>query len=622
MSHKDVPASPQADKAARATQANIRLLATTDLHAHLRPFDYLTGADGIDKGLARLASIIAEQRATHPNCLLLDNGDTFEGTPLAEFSALDQPSGPRAQTQPRANPMLEAMNALDYDAATLGNHDFNFGLAYVRDLVRGANFPYALCNIRPTDGSAPWPKSVILTRHVTDEAGTAHEIRIGIVGAAPPQIVEWDSAVLHGALSATGIEESAVAEARTLRASGQADIVIALAHSGIDWDAMNSGVEDAVVPLAKSGAFDAIVAGHTHEVFPDPSDAQSGLIAGTPVVQPGAHGSHLGVIDLGLDVFADGAMQVAESRVSLLSIEAKPPAPAIMALSESAHANAQERLSDHIGRTDTPLSTYFSRCVPCPTAQLISRAQIAAAKRLIAGHPSSDIAMVSAAAPSRIGGLKNGSGYTDIPVGEMQVRHSFDLCAYPNRLAIVRVDGAGLKRWIEHAAGAFQQIELGVDGQNLVDDRFPGYNFDTVFGVSYRLDITQPALAQAPDGPGRVRDLAYQGAPIEAEQPFLLVTSSYRVGDGGGFATAAGPQVVLSTDLFIRHVLVDFIRSGQNLSPDAQKEPPWTLARNVGATVFAKTNRAALEHADRAEALGLGLSGPEADGHARIAVPL
>lgn len=620
MSDKDVPAPPTTDKGQQPPRARFRLLATTDLHAHLRPFDYLTGVDATNKGLARLASLIQEQRASHPNCLLLDNGDTYEGTPLAEFAALDPLRGGDDNQGPRINPMLEAMNALEYDAAVLGNHDFNFGLAFVRDIVGAANFPIVLCNIWPTDGAQLWPRSIVLERQIVDQDDTPRQVRIGIVGAAPPQIVEWDSAVLHGALSAVGIEECAVAEARALRSSGKVDLVIALAHSGIDWDAADASREDAVVPLARSRAFDAIVAGHTHETFPSALDNPTGMIEGTCVVQPGAHGSHLGVIDLTLAFPTSGQVEVVERAGGLLAIDSAPPAPAVMRLSEAAHSHAQERLSEDIGRTEVALTTHFSRCAPCPTAQLISCAQIAAAQRLIAGHPSAQIPMVSAAAPSRMGGPKSGSGYTDIPVGPIQIRQSFDLCPYPNRLAIVRVDGAGLKAWLEHAAAAFRTLEPGIADQNLVDERFPGYNFDTVFGVTYRFDVTALSLIDDPNGPGRVRDLCYDGSPIEPDQPLLLVTNSYRMGDGGGFATVARPQVVLSTDLLVRHLLVDFIRSGANqrLKP----ERPWSLIANVGHMGLAATHQAASRHETFAQALGLSLQGFQSDGQLRIAIPL
>src|SRR5262245_8779705 len=111
---------------ARAETVRIRVLATTDLHGNIYPYDYYTGKPAA-RGLAAIAPIIARERAASPNTLLIDCGDTIQGAPIeAVFQARVRTSAPGAQLP--EDPMMLAMNALRYDAMTVGNHEFNFGL--------------------------------------------------------------------------------------------------------------------------------------------------------------------------------------------------------------------------------------------------------------------------------------------------------------------------------------------------------------------------------------------------------------------------------------------------------------------------------------------------------------
>jgi 2',3'-cyclic-nucleotide 2'-phosphodiesterase/3'-nucleotidase len=101
----------------------LRLLGLTDLHANLYPYDYYRDCPDDSVGLARAASLVAEARREAPNCLLFDDGDILQGTPLGDLAAEAMIAHPRA-----VHPVIAAMNTLDYAVATLGNHDFNYGL--------------------------------------------------------------------------------------------------------------------------------------------------------------------------------------------------------------------------------------------------------------------------------------------------------------------------------------------------------------------------------------------------------------------------------------------------------------------------------------------------------------
>ncbi|WP_375551497.1 metallophosphoesterase [Rhodophyticola porphyridii] len=204
----------------------MRILATSDLHANLHPYNYYTDRPQNTGGLARLGRIIAQLRAASDNCILVDNGDTLQGTPLGDFAAQVRTS------DGRPHPMVAAMNVLGYDAMTLGNHDFNYGLDFLQSTLSGGAFPAVLANIRRADGTPLLPPWVILDRDMHDTTGRLRRLRIGLIGLAPPQTLKWDRSLLDGQLEAEDILDAARREIRAMRDAG-ADLVIVLCHSGV-----------------------------------------------------------------------------------------------------------------------------------------------------------------------------------------------------------------------------------------------------------------------------------------------------------------------------------------------------------------------------------------------------
>jgi 2',3'-cyclic-nucleotide 2'-phosphodiesterase/3'-nucleotidase len=147
---------------------HLRVLATTDLHATLMPFDYFTDRRDDRVGLVRVAGMVEAARAEAPNCLLLDNGDTFQGGALGDLAR-----GRLGEDDP--HPMLTAMNALDTTPRRLGNHDFDFGIDVLSRVLLAARFPIVLANAQhPGNGEPFRPRHVILEREVEDIDGARH----------------------------------------------------------------------------------------------------------------------------------------------------------------------------------------------------------------------------------------------------------------------------------------------------------------------------------------------------------------------------------------------------------------------------------------------------------------
>jgi len=212
----------------------LRLLATSDIHAAILPYDYAAGRADRGYGLACIATLVETARAEAPGaCLLVDNGDFLQGSPLSDLHdpASDAP-----------NPVIAAMNRLAYDAANLGNHEFNFGLPTLRAAVEQAAFPVLSANTLTRKGATPedddplLPPATIITRTCTIATGETRTLNIGLLGLLPPQITLWDRFHLGGKVTARDMVETAAHHVPALRARG-ADIVILLAHTGIDTGA-------------------------------------------------------------------------------------------------------------------------------------------------------------------------------------------------------------------------------------------------------------------------------------------------------------------------------------------------------------------------------------------------
>jgi 2',3'-cyclic-nucleotide 2'-phosphodiesterase/3'-nucleotidase len=286
--------------------ARLRILATSDVHTHLAAFDYGRNCAVEEWGLTRTATKIKQARAETPTSILLDNGDFLQGTALADIYS--------EQGSQELHPVLSVMEHLEYDAIGLGNHEFNYGLDRLSAILSRTNIPILCANLDRTDnGPALAAKHVIIERKlihpVTDEETP---LRIGVLSVLPPQIMKWDGSHLLGKVAVHDQVEAARSAVAELKAEG-ADIVVALAHTGIDPDGYDPNAENAALALAGVQGIDALITGHTHRLFPQPdagdiegADNNAGTLHGVPCVMPGFRGSHLGIIDLDLQPSPSG----------------------------------------------------------------------------------------------------------------------------------------------------------------------------------------------------------------------------------------------------------------------------------------------------------------------------
>lgn len=553
----------------------LRVLATSDVHMALRGFDYAKDRVDPGAGLDRTAALIRAARAEARNHLLFDNGDTFQGTPMGDCVA-GAPGG--------VHPAVRVLTCLGCDAATLGNHDFNFGLPFLERVLDGARYPYVCANLRRMDGRPFLAPSAVLVRHVHDEDGdedgAAHALRIGVIGFVPPQVTAWDWAHLEGRLTAEDIVEAGLREVPGLRA--RSDLVVALCHSGIGVGGRVPGAENAALALARHvRGIDVLVTGHAHGVFPGPAvaavpgvDAARGTLAGVPAVMPGSAGSHLGVIDLVLSRDG-GAWRVSDSRSQAWPICAPSggpvaPDPAVLAETEAEHVRTVAWGARRVGTLKRRVHSFFSVVGDDPCLRLVHAGQLWFARRLPGG---TTLPLLSAAAPFRAG--RGGPGdYVYIAPGPLLMRHLADLYPFANTPVIVEVTGAGLREWLERAAGLFRRADPACDvPQELLDPAFPVFNFDVVSGVTYQIDVTQPAR-YAPGGgladpdACRVVDLRHDGAPVDPAARFAVVTTNYRADSPAFPGMGAGATVLARGSGSSRDAILQWIESAGAVGGD------------------------------------------------------
>ncbi|HEU5141126.1 MAG TPA: bifunctional 2',3'-cyclic-nucleotide 2'-phosphodiesterase/3'-nucleotidase [Bacillales bacterium] len=574
---------------------HLRLMETTDIHVHLVNYNYYQDKPTNQFGLAMTATLIEQARAQVENSMLIDNGDLIQGNPLGDYVARN------GLEEGEVHPVYQAMNLMNYAVGNYGNHEFNYGLDFLKEAVDDANFPYVNANIYVDDGDDNpandqnyFKPYRIIPRTVVDENGNTQTIDVGVIGFVPPQIMQWDHANLSGKVITKDIYKTAQKFVPMMIADG-ADIVVAVPHSGVGPEVIRDNEENAVYSLTQVDGIDAVLFGHAHKVFPsddfagiDNVNLEKGTINGVPSVEAGLWGDHLGIIDLTLE--KDGEdWNVVDS-----SSEARPiydaatgealvePDQEILDAVWDAHQATLDYIRTPIGETTAPIYSYFALVKDDPSVQIVSDAQKWYTKQAVQGTQYEDLPILSAAAPFKAGGHSGVEYYTYIPEGTIAIKGVADLYVYPNTLKVVKLTGAQIREWLEMSAGQFNQIDPNADEpQKLVNPEFPTYNFDVIDGVSYQIDVTQPRRYNDvgevinPDA-HRIQNLQYNGEPIDPNQEFLVATNNYRAGGGGHFPNLDGSTIVLSPQIQNRQAIIQYIQEKSPIDPSADGN--WSFA--------------------------------------------
>ena len=606
--------------AATPATATLAVLETTDLHFNVRSFDYFKLAEDKTYGFERTATLVRAARKEFANTLLVDNGDTIQGTALADYEATVSPTPCTQQLS-----MYKAMGALGFDAGTLGNHEFNYGLPFLNQVLGGGlevdgvdatkkcagnGYPAVLANVYSSKTKKPLVQPyTVLERTLVAKSSDGKEvqlpIKIGVIGFTTPGIMNWDKRFLEGKVYTEGAVEAAQKYVPELRAKG-AQLVVALLHGGLDASSYSPTMENPGLHLSKVPGIDAMVMGHQHSVFPDLSakpaftqagvDNKAGTINGVPAVMASSWGKALGVIQLALKW--DGkawSVDKAASKSELRNIQTKDAAganvfvaadPAVAPLIESQHQAAINYVKTPIGNTDFRMSTLFADVGDPGAIQIVNQAQQAyVAAYIQANLPQyAQLPVLSVSAPFK-SGFQGGKDFTDVAAGPLAIYNAADLYLYPNTVYAVKVNGADIKDWLEAAAKRFNQIDPAKAGEQALISTFPGYNFDmfTTADVQYEIDVTQPVGS-------RIKGLTYKGQPIDPAQEFVIATNNYRATSGKSFIPKLdGSATIWASPDANRDVVIEYVRKNPQVTRvanGAAKSWRFTQVTTAGDVVF------------------------------------
>lgn len=516
-----------------ADTSRLIVVTTTDTHGRLRAWDYELDRPDSIRGLTRAATVVDSIRAANPGrVLLIDAGDLLQGNMLAYVGARVSPD--------TSVGVVAAMNAMHYDAAAIGNHEYNYGVPYLDRAVRQASFPFLSANTYLPDGSHAYRPFVIIER-----AG----VRVGIVGATTPGVMAWDRDNVRGRLTLGDIVPAVRAAVDSARLAG-AELIVVSVHSGLDepssYDTVSTGLpsENVAARIAREVPGIALVIyGHSHKQNPGSTIngarmlqaknwAQSVGWATIPVTRCGvASGVAIGTVTSGVVPVAGRVEQAA-----------------VLAATDDLHRRTVAYVTAPIGRTPVRWNGDSARVRDVPVTDFVLEVMRRTAH--------ADLAAGSA------------FSFSGLDSGTISIADLARLYPYDNTLRAVRISGAQLRAYLEQSSRYYGT--LGDSTQPVIDPRIPGYNFDIVAGADYTLDLSRPFGS-------RVTRLRYRGHEVAPTDSFTMAVNNYRQTGGGGYAMLAGAPVVFQSDSEIRILLEREVRSKHTIRPSDYYHRNWTI---------------------------------------------
>ncbi|GAB1335072.1 5'-nucleotidase C-terminal domain-containing protein [Streptomyces sp. E-15] len=560
-----------------AKRYSLTVMGTTDLHGHVFNWDYFKNAEykdaaGNATGLARISTLVEQVRAEkgRRNTLLLDAGDTIQGTPLTYYYAKVDPI--TAEGGP-VHPMAQAMNAIGYDAAALGNHEFNYGIETLRTFEDQLDFPLLGANAVDARTLRPaFPPYLMKTFHVPG----ARPVKVAVLGLTNPGIAIWDKAYVQGRLAFPGLVEQAATWVPKLRSMG-ADVVVVSAHSGTSGTSSYGDqvpyVENAAADVARRvPGIDAILVGHAHLEIPELKVVNEKTGRTVVLSEPLCYAERLTLFDIEL-VFAKGRWEVESVSASLRDSRTVADDPRITKLLADEHEKVVAYVNQVVGRATETLTTVKARYQDAPIIDLITKVQEDVVKAALAGTEYASLPVLAQASPF--------SRTSEIPAGDVTIRDLSSLYVYDNTLVAKLLTGAQVRAYLEYSAEYYVQTAAGapVDLEKLTNaGGRPDYNYDYVSGLSYDIDIAQPAGS-------RIRNLTFGGAPLDDAQQFVLAVNNYRANGGGAFPYVATAKELWSESTEIRTRIAEWVTAKGVLDPKDFASVDWRLVRG-GTPVF------------------------------------
>ncbi|MCC5921232.1 MAG: 5'-nucleotidase C-terminal domain-containing protein [Cyclobacteriaceae bacterium] len=516
-------------------QMQLSIMATTDLHGRILPYDY--NQDTIDTryGLAQGARIIDSVRKVNPHHLLLDAGDFIQGNSLAEYFAKEENHG-------KAHPLLQTMNFLQYDAIVLGNHEFNFGLDYLNQRIGEIDAPVMAANVlRDDDEQAPAYEDMIIKE--------VNGVKVAILGLTTPGSAVWDRNHVEGKL----IFEDGLASAKKYidRIREQADVAILLAHSG--WESSNSYSRDENMPdenFVKAIAdeledFDLLIMGHTHREFSEIWDRSTGEKSGA--MQAGRWGSHVAIANLTISKDDSGKISITDLSISNEKTQDRGTDGEIEAMVSTAHETVREYVNEELTTTYELWDAINSFFEENALTDLIHRVQL--------DHTGADIS-VSSVFSTRV----------RFEPGAVSRKNVVELYPFENLLYTVELSGSAIKDYLENAA-SYLKIDEGHPSLG----GGPSYNYDQMDGISYRINLNKKVGNRIEDV--KLRD----GSNLNPEKTYTVAINSYRAEGGGGYDMLKKAEITYKSEVSVRQLIESYLQNQSTLNQTDILKKDWGI---------------------------------------------
>ncbi|MFF5936222.1 bifunctional metallophosphatase/5'-nucleotidase [Streptomyces sp. NPDC012508] len=572
-----VPAQAHGPAPRPARRYSFTVMGTTDLHGNVFNWDYFTDKEFDDKahndvGLAKISTLVDQVREAKGRCntLLIDAGDTIQGTQLSYYYAKVDPITARRGP---VHPMAQAMNAIGYDAAALGNHEFNYGIPVLRKFEEQCDFPLLGANaldaktLRPA--FPPYSMHRLRTPHGRD-------VKVAVLGLTNPGIAIWDKANVSGKMVFPGLEEQAAKWVPRLRSMG-ADVVVVSAHSGSSGTSSYGDqlphIENAAGLVAEQvPGIDAILVGHAHTEISEYRVRNKETGKDVVLSEPLKWGQRLTLFDFDL-VWEKGRWVVEKVGAQVLNSNTVEEDPEIVGLLADEHRKVVAYVNQIIGTSSATMATADAPWKDEPIIDLINHVQAETVKQALAGGAYAALPVLSQASCF--------SRTAAIPAGQVTIRDAAGLYVFENTLEARLLTGAQIKDYLEFSARYYVQTPAGapVDTAKLTNaGGTPDYNYDVVYGVTYEIDIARPAGS-------RIVNLSFGGKPIDPAAQFVLAVNNYRASGGGAFPHVAGAQQLWANSDEIRNTIIQWVKAKGSIDPGQFASVDWRLTRD-GVPVF------------------------------------
>lgn len=539
-----------AGPAARAPKSgdtlSVALVQTTDVHARILPWDYLGNAPA-NVGLAKVATYVRRVRAENPHVILIDNGDTLQGTPLGYYFALEKTDG--------VHPMIAVMNAMGYASMTVGNHEYNFGLSVLERCERDARFPFLSANTYRTGQTEPRFKPYIIKEF--------KGARIGILGLTTPAIPGWELPENYAGLEFHSTVEEAKKWVRLLREKEHVDAVVVSTHEGYEADLDTGKINDSAFEnqayrmLQEVDGIDVLLTGHAHRhVEPRrvPSLADKSVLRPALTAQGYRWGEYVTRIDLEFRREKGRWKLVRTDGRSVAMDDSVPPDPGIVALAQPAHEEVIRWLDSRIGEAGGDFTTDTIYVEDNPLLDLVHTAV-----REATGAQMSLLSYL----PGR---------YIELPRGPLTIRDIYKFYFYENTAVKLVLKGRDIREALEHAAEFYDPPRWDAEAGRFTLAPTPDfrlYNYSTLSGANYAIDPSRP--------PGqRITHLTVGGRPVDPDAEYTLAVSNYTAAGGGGYRMLKDCRWEPIPARDIRAVVIDYVRKHGTVYPACDYN--WYLA--------------------------------------------